>query len=878
MEDTAASLSSNMMDRLARLERAQRAFAEFPQEKVDAIFQKVALEATLHRLDLAKLAVENTGMGVAEDKMIKNHFASEIVYNKYRDLKTCDVIEEDLDGGITKVAYPVGPILAIIPVTNPTSTVFFKGLLSIKTRNAIVFAPHPRAALCTAAAMNVLLEAAISAGAPADIMQILDAPTVPQVKALMHDPGIKFILATGGGSMVRSCYSSGKPTIGVGAGNTCAVIDETADIPQSVSSILLSKTFDNGMICATEQSIVAVVSILDAVKKELEKRGAYLLSSDELPALTRTMFSTTEEDPHHGNLRTNVVGQSVQVIAKLAGLSVPSDARILVADLTRQPFDLEDVWSKEKLSPVLSLYQAQDVTEAMDMAQALVTKHGIGHTSSFFTDPKNRDRIHAFEMKLPTGRILIDQPAAFGAIGDLYNSRLEPAMTLGCGTLGGSSFSGNVGPMQLLNIKTVVHERENMLWFKLPPAVYFKSHILGEALKDLPHRGIRSVLIVTDGVMEKTGILGRVTGELQKLGLFYEIFDEVTPDPTSDCLARGVAKANESKPDCIIGLGGGSPMDAAKVIRLLYEHPELELSSLVARFMDIRKRVERFPHLGTKVKLVVCIPTTSGTGAEVTPFAVITDSTSGRKYPICSYRMTPDMAIVDASLCGSMPAKLTAHTGFDAFTHAVESYTSVLATDITKPMSLHAAKILFENVSQALAAPEDLVYREKVHHGSLLAGMAFGNAFLGICHSMAHALGSIFHISHGLANAYCIGPVIRFNAVENPTRRAAFAQYHAYRAVEDYAELAVGLGLSSAETSMQVKVQALLAGVESFKQQLGIPRSMQEGEPQISEEALRAAIPQMAELAFDDQCTGANPRFPLIEELEGLFLEVYLGM
>ena len=741
-----------------------------------------------------------------------------------------------------------------------------------------MFAPHPRAAKVTAAAAKLLNDAAVKVGAPPNVIQSLENPTVALVNAVMRHPTIHFILATGGAGMVKACYSSGKPTIGVGAGNTPAVIDELADIPQAVSSILMSKVFDLGVICASEQSIIVVESKLDELKTELRKRGACVLSDPAAVAkLQACMFPPNVNDPHLIAVNGKVVGQRATTIAELAGITLdPPNATVIVADKSGQPFDVSDSFSGEKLSPVLSLYAARDYREAFAIASSLVSTYGAGHTSLYFTDSNKRDRIREFELAMPTGRVLIDVPASFGAIGDLYNFRLEPAMQLACGTWGGNSFSGNVGPLNLLNIATGVERRENMEWMKIPPAVFYKSHILGEALKDLRIRKSRKALIVTDHMMVTLGIAEKVVDALKKVGVESDIFSGVLPDPTTACIEEGVRAAQQFQPDTIVGLGGGSPIDAAKIIRMMYEHPEVKFSSLYTRFADIRKRVFEFPLLGKKVHTVVAIPTTSGTGAEVTPFAVITDAHTGKKYPIASYRLTPEMAICDGSLAVGMPKTLAAHTGIDALTHAIESYVSVMATVMTKPYSAESAGILLRGLEASVNKPTPEL-REDIHTASTMAGLAFGNAFLGVCHSMAHALGSTFHISHGLANAYCLQAVMRFNGTDCPTRRSAFSQYKHYHAKDDYAQLAVLCGLAAPDLPIDEKFEKLVVAVQQLKQRVGVAHSIRAGEPHISEDVFTRAIPQMAEAAFDDQCTGCNPRYPLIKELEELFIDVFNG-
>eukprot|EP01135_Chromosphaera_perkinsii_P010541 Nk52_evm51s2152 gene=Nk52_evmTU51s2152 len=870
-------LPEHLKEQLKQLAEAQHKFSKLKQPQVNAIFREAALRASSERLPLAQFAVKETGMGIVEDKVIKNHFSAENVFHKYKDLRTCGVIEEDVHGGFSKVATPVGPILGIIPVTNPSSTTIFKALLSLKTRNCILFAAHPRAIETTTKTANILRDAAISAGAPEGCIQVIETPSIDLVHEVMRDENIKFILATGGNKLVKACYSSGKPTIGVGAGNASAVVDETANVRQAVSSILMSKEFDNGVICATEQSVVVVNEVKDKVIAEFKKRGAAIVSDPEdIKKLEHFMWpSDGKEGPHLCSINPNAVGQKAVKIAKMAGISIPDSAQVIIADMTNIPFDIERPMSGEKLSPVLSLYCADDFHHAIRIGANLVEFYGAGHTSILHTNENNHDRIREFELIAPSCRVLVDTPATFGAIGDVYNWMLDPALTLGCGTIGGNSFAGNLGPMNLVNIKSVAERKENMQWIKLPPRIYYKSDIIEEALKDLVMKGSKKALIVTDKAMHSIGILDRVQSELNKLGIHHDTFDQVQIDPNSDCIEAGVKAAEAAQPDVIIGLGGGSPMDACKIIRLLYEHPEMKLKDCFVRFMDIRKRIVELPYLGSKVHTVVCIPTTSGTGAEITPFAVITDAKTGKKMPIASFKLTPDIAVVDGSLAHTMPKKLAAYTGIDALVHAIESHISILATPVTKPIAAEAARLLFAHLPRSVIN-KDRHETELVHTASMMAGMSFSNAFLGICHSMAHALGSQFHIAHGLANAYAIVAVIRFNANRAPTRRTPFSQYKYYQAIESYADIADKCGLTKVGMSDEDKVEALIVRIQELKKEVGCPFSIEEGE-NIDREEYEKVIDSLAEAAFDDQCTGSNPRYPLISELKTLFREVFEG-
>lgn len=848
---------------IQQVKAAQAEYATFTQEQVDRIFHKAALAANNERIPLAKLAVQETGMGIVEDKVIKNHFASEYIYNKYKHEKTCGVIERDESFGYERIAEPVGLLAGIVPVTNPTSTTIFKALITLKTRNGIIFSPHPRAKQCTIAAAKVVREAAEAAGAPVGLIGWIDEPTIELSQALMQHPEVKLILATGGPGMVKAAYSSGHPSLGVGAGNTPAVIDASADIPMAVSSILLSKTFDNGMICASEQAVVVVDAIYEQVKAEFRHRGAYILDPEQIEAVRRILLKD-------GRLNPAIVGQSVQTIAALAGIQVPEGTKLLIGEVEK--VGPEEPFSYEKLAPVLALYRANDFHSAVDVAVQLVNFGGRGHTSVLYTDPANRDDIAYFENALQTGRVLINTPSSQGAIGDLYNFKLDPSLTLGCGTWGGNSISENVGPRHLLNIKTVTQRRENMLWFRIPPKIYFKPGCLPIALRELA--GKKRAFLVTDKPLFELGILHPITQVLDEIRVSWDVYHDVEPDPTLSNVNRGLEQLRQFQPDVIIAVGGGSPMDAAKVMWLMYEQPQVEFEGLAMRFMDIRKRVYELPPLGQKAQLI-CIPTTSGTGSEVTPFAVVTDDRVGIKYPLADYALTPTMAIVDPDLTLKMPKKLTAYGGIDALTHALEAYVSVMASDFTDGLALQAIKLLMTYLPRAYEkGAEDPEAREKVHYAATIAGMAFANAFLGVCHSLAHKLGSTFHLPHGLANALMITHVIRYNATDAPFKQAIFPQYRYPNAKHRYAEIADYLQLGGADDDE--KVMRLIEAIEELKRKLGIPATIREALGE-KEREFYDRLEAMAEQAFDDQCTGANPRYPLIQDMKELYVLAYRG-
>ena len=849
---------------IKRVKVAQEKYASYTQEQVDYIFKKAALAANAARIPLAKIAVEETGMGVVEDKVIKNHFASEIIYNKYKQDKTCGVIEEDKSFGFQKIAEPVGILAGIVPTTNPTSTAIFKALIALKTRNGIIFSPHPRAKHCTAAAAKIVLNAAIAAGAPEDIIGWIDEPTVPLSQALMQHPDIKLILATGGPGMVRAAYSSGNPSLGVGAGNTPALIDDTAHIKMAVSSILLSKTFDNGMICASEQSVIVVDSVYEEVKQEFTLRGAYFLTPEERERMKNVIFV-------NGHLNAEIVGQPVQKLAALANITIPEETRVIIGEGIE--VDETDPFSHEKLSPILAMYRAKDFEDAIAKADTLVQLGGRGHTAALYTSPSNIDHIKRFEDTVQTARVLINTPSSQGAIGDIYNFRLDPSLTLGCGTWGGNSISENVEPRHLLNIKTVAERRENMLWFRIPPKVYFKYGSLPVAIRELA--GKHRAFIVTDKPLFDLGVTTPLEEVLEEIGLKYDVFYDVEPDPSLDTVQRGLALMNTFNPDVIIAIGGGSPMDAAKIMWLMYEHPDIEFEGLAMRFMDIRKRVYELPPLGDKA-IMVAIPTTSGTGSEVTPFAVVTDRRTNIKYPLADYALTPNMAIIDPELVLNMPKSLTAFGGVDALTHALESYVSVLASEYTNGLALEATRLIFKYLPSSYHnGAKDPKAREKMHYAATMAGMAFANGFLGICHSLAHQLGGAFHIPHGLANALLISYVIRYNATDVPFKQATFSQYKYPNTKWRYSRIADYLRLGG-ETEDE-KVDRLILAIEELKRQVGIPGSIQEVLKDKTEAEFMAKLDEIADQAFDDQCTGANPRYPLIKDLKQLLIDAYYG-
>ncbi|WAW10085.1 bifunctional acetaldehyde-CoA/alcohol dehydrogenase [Oxalobacter vibrioformis] len=856
--------TSSLRALFERTRAAQKLFAIYSQEETDRIFLAAASAASAARIPLAKMAVEETGMGTFEDKVIKNHFASEFIYNAYKDTKTCGLIEEDTAYGIRKYAEPLGIVAAVIPTTNPTSTAIFKALISLKTRNGIIICPHPRAKDCTIAAAKIVLEAAVKAGAPAGIVGWVDFPTLELTNMVMSQADT--ILATGGPGMVKSAYSSGTPAIGVGAGNVPAVIDDSADIRLAVNSVIHSKIFDNGVICASEQSVIVMDAVYDAVKKEFAERGCHLLNPDELEKVRKTIII-------NGGLNSQVVGQSAPEIAALAGISVPETAKILVGEVENT--HLSEEFAHEKLSPVLAMYRAATFDEALDKAERLIEDGGLGHTSSIFANPlAAKDRIERFTQRMKTSRILVNSPSSHGGIGDLYNFRLAPSLTLGCGSWGNNSTSENVGVSHLLNIKTVAERRENMLWFRTPQKIYVKRGCLPVALDELKSvLGKKKVFIVTDHFLYENGYTRSVTAKLDEMGITHTTFFNVEPDPTLACAREGARQMAAFQPDCIIALGGGSPMDAAKIMWVLYEHPDVDFQDMAMRFIDIRKRIYAFPKMGEKAYFIA-VPTTAGTGSEVTPFAVITDESTGIKYPLADYELMPHMAIIDTDLMMNAPEGLTAASGMDAVTHALEAYASMLATDYTDSLAIGALKILFNYLPQAYDnGPNDPLAREKTANAATMAGMAFANAFLGVCHSMAHKLGALFHLPHGVANALLIGEVMRFNASETPLRMGTFSQYGYPNTLARYAEIADALGLDG--QNHEEKFECLVTAVEALKDRVGIPKTIREYG--VEEADFLARLDEMTEQAFDDQCTGANPRYPLLAEIRQMYLNAYYG-
>ncbi len=858
-----ATNSEKLLRQIERVREAQRQFSTFTQEQVDEIFRQAAIAANNSRIQLAKMAVDETGMGLVEDKVIKNHFASEYIYNQYKNEKTCGVIETDEAFGIIKIAEPIGVIAAVVPTTNPTSTAIFKALIALKTRNGIIFSPHPRAKNSTIAAAKIVLNAAVKAGAPEGIIGWIDEPTVDLSQIVMANADL--ILATGGPGMVKAAYSSGKPAIGVGAGNTPAILDETAHIKMAVSSILLSKTFDNGMICASEQSVIVIEQVYEEVKKEFLERGAYILKKDEVSKVGAILLM-------NGILNPNIVGQPAAKIAALAGITVPDETKVLIGEV--ESVELEEPFSHEKLSPVLAMYKAKNFDDALAKAVRLVKLGGFGHTSVLYTNAqKNTDRVEKFGAAMKTGRAIINMPSSQGAIGDIFNFKLAPSLTLGCGSWGGNSVSENVGVKHLLNIKSVANRRENMLWFRVPEKVYFKYGCLPVALRELKELGKKKVFIVTDKVLYDMGFTDHVTKVLDEQGIEHTVYFDVEPDPTLATARKGAAEMISFKPDTIIALGGGSPMDAAKIMWVLYEHPQERFEDLAMRFMDIRKRVYAFPKMGAKA-LFVAVPTSAGTGSEVTPFAVITDENTDIKYPLADYELTPDIAIVDAELMMDMPKSLTSASGIDALTHALEAYVSVLASEFTNGLALEAIRLIFKYLPDAYNyGAANLKAREKMAHASTIAGMAFANAFLGVCHSLAHKLGASHHVPHGVANGMLITEVIRFNAVDNPRKQAAFPQYKYPNAKWRYARIADYLNLGGKDETE--KIELLIKAIDDLKSQIGIPKSIREFG--VTEAKFYASIDAMSEQAFDDQCTGANPRYPLISELKQIYIKAFEG-
>lgn len=854
----------SLEEALGRVRAAQAAYAKYSQEEVDKIFFAAASAANKQRIPLAKMAVEETGMGVVEDKVIKNNYASEYIYNAYKNTKTCGVIEEDKAYGIQKIAEPIGVVAAVIPTTNPTSTAIFKCLLALKTRNGIIISPHPRAKECTIAAAKIVLEAAVAAGAPEEIISWIDVPSLDMTNLIMKEADI--ILATGGPGMVKAAYSSGKPAVGVGAGNTPAIIDDTADILLAVNSIIHSKTFDNGMICASEQSVIVLDKVYKAVKKEFADRGCYFLSAEETEKVRKTIII-------NGALNAKIVGQSAHTIASLAGVDVPEKTKILIGEV--ESVDISEEFAHEKLSPVLAMYKAKNIQDAFAKAEQLIADGGYGHTSSIYLNASTEQaKLDEFAARMKTCRILVNTPSSHGGIGDLYNFKLAPSLTLGCGSWGGNSVSENVGVKHLINIKTVAERRENMLWFRAPGKVYMKKGCLPVVLDELKAvMGKKKAFIVTDNFLYKNGYTKAITDKLDEMGIQHTTFFDVEPDPTLGCAKRGAEQMCAFQPDTIIALGGGSAMDAAKIMWVLYEHPEADFMDMAMRFIDIRKRVYTFPKMGEKAYFIA-IPTSAGTGSEVTPFAVITDENTGVKYPLADYELMPNMAIIDADLHMSAPKGLTAASGIDAVTHAVEAYAAMLATDYTDGLALQALKTIFEYLPRAYDNGQtDAVAREKMANAATMAGMAFANAFLGICHSMAHKLGAFHHLPHGVANALMIDEVIRFNASESPVKMGTFSQYDHPHTLARYAEIADALGLGG-KTDTE-KLERLIAAIDELKERVGIKKTIRDYVP--DEEDFMARLDDMVEQAFDDQCTGANPRYPLMAELRQMYLNAYFG-
>ena len=846
---------------IERCRRAQAEFSTYNQEQVDKIFLAAASAANKARIYLAKLAVEETGMGVVEDKVIKNHYASEYIYNAYKNEKTCGVLEEDASFGIQKIAEPIGVIGAVVPTTNPTSTAIFKALICLKTRNGIIISPHPRAKKATAEAARIILEAAVEAGAPDGIIAWIDAPSLEMTNLVMTS--VDLVLATGGPGMVRSAYSSGKPALGVGPGNVPAIIDDSADLLMAVSSIIHSKTFDNGMICASEQSVIILDSAYEEARAEFARRGCYLLSEEEMEKLRPILLV-------NGNINAKIVGQSAHKIASLAGIDVPEDTKILIGEVTS--VEPTEPFAHEKLSPVLAMYRAESFDMACDMAQRLLEDGGFGHTAAVYLSTRTaKEKLDRFSQRMKACRILVNTPSAQGGIGDLYNFRLTPSLTLGCGSWGGNSVSENVGVRHLLNIKTVARRRENMLWFRSPDKVYFKKGCLPVAMAELA--GKKKAFLVTDTFLYQNGYTKTVEEELDAMGIQHTVFYNVSPDPTLACAREGAAAMAAYNPDLIIAVGGGSAMDAAKIMWVLYEHPEADFEDMAMRFVDIRKRVYGFPKMGQKAYFVA-IPTSAGTGSEVTPFAVITDEKSGVKYPLADYELMPNMAIVDADLMMDAPKGLTAASGIDAVTHALEAYASMLATDYTDGLALRSLKLIFENLPKAYEnGPRDPRARENMANAATMAGMAFANAFLGVCHSMAHKLGAFHHLPHGVANALLINHVLRFNAAENPVKMGTFSQYDHPHTLGRYAEVADYLRLKG--STDEEKLESLIAAVEELKEKVGIKKTIREYG--IGEAEFLASLDEMVEQAFDDQCTGANPRYPLMREIRQMYLDAYYG-
>lgn len=854
--DSVETLTAKMED----MRKAQKIFSTYTQEQVDKIFLAAATAANKARIPLAKMAVEESGMGLVEDKIIKNHYAAEYVYNAYRHTKTCGVIEEDPTYGIKKIAEPVGLIAAVIPTTNPTSTAIFKTLIALKTRNAIIISPHPRAKKCTAEAAKIVLDAAVAAGAPEGIIGWIDVPSLELTNQVMKDADL--ILATGGPGMVKAAYSSGKPAVGVGPGNTPVIIDDTADIRMAVNSVIHSKTFDYGMICASEQSVTVLESVYDQAKAEFLRRGCYFLNPEELDKVRSTILI-------NGALNAKIVGQPAPVIASMAGIKVPDNTKILIGEV--ESVDISEPFAHEKLSPVLAMYKAKTFDEALKKAAQLVADGGYGHTSSLYVNVNEKEKIAKHSDAMKTCRILINTPSSQGGIGDLYNFKLEPSLTLGCGSWGGNSVSANVGVKHLLNIKTVAERRENMLWFRAPEKVYFKKGCTPVALDELGtimHK--KRAFIVTDSFLYKNGYTQKIEAKLDEMGIVHTCFYDVAPDPTLASAKAGAAAMRAFEPDCIIALGGGSAMDAGKVMWVLYEHPDANFDDMAMDFMDIRKRVYTFPKMGEKAYFVA-IPTSSGTGSEVTPFAIITDQDTGVKWPLADYQLMPNMAIVDTDNMMSQPKGLTCASGIDVMTHAIESYVSVMASDYTQGLSLKAIKLVFDYLPRAYKDGNDVEARDHMANASCLAGMAFANAFLGLNHSMAHKLGAFHHLPHGIANAVILTEVMKYNSVEVPTRMGTFPQYEYPQALARYAEIGRYVGLTGKDD--QEVFNKLVQKLEDLKKAIEIKPSIQAYG--IDEKYFFDTLDNMTEQAFNDQCTAANPRYPLMSEIKELYTKCY---
>ncbi len=856
--------TESLQNLIENVRKAQKEFATFSQEKVDKIFLAAALAANKARIPLAKLAVEETGMGVIEDKVIKNNYAAEYIYNKYKNVQTVGVVEEDKSYGYKKVLEPIGLIGAVIPTTNPTSTAIFKTLVCLKTRNGIIISPHPRAKKSTIEAAKIVLEAAVEAGAPKGIIGWIDVPSLDLTNMLMAEADT--ILATGGPGMVKAAYSSGKPALGVGAGNVPAVIDESADIILAVNSIIHSKTFDNGMICASEQSCIVDSKIYNKVKAEFEKRGCYFLKKNEIEKVRKTILI-------NGALNAKIVGQKAATIAELAGVKVPETTKVLIGEV--ESVDISEEFAHEKLSPVLAMYKAENFDDAIEKARHLIYDGGLGHTSSLFINTiTEQEKIQKFYSSMPTCRVVINMPSSQGGIGDIYNFKMAPSLTLGCGSWGGNSVSENVGIKHLLNVKTVVERRNNMLWVRMPEKVYIKRGCLPVAIEELKYvMDKKKVFIVTDKFLFENGYTKVVTDKLDEMGIQHTTFSNVAPDPNLACAKEGAKLMAEFKPDCIIAIGGGSAMDAGKIMWVLYEHPEIDFLDMAMRFMDIRKRVYTFPKMGEKAYFIA-VPTSAGTGSEVTPFAVITDEQTGVKYPLADYELLPKMAIVDADMMMNAPKGLTSASGIDALVHSIEAYVSMMATEFTDSMALEAIKIIFEYLPRAYKeGANDPVAREKMAHAATLAGMAFANAFLGICHSMGHKLGAFHHLPHGITVSLVLNDVMRFNAEEVPYKMGTFPQYDHPHTLRRYAEIAESLGITGKDDNE--KFEKLLAKIDELKDAIEIKHTIKDYG--IKEEDFLATLDEMSEQAFDDQCTGANPRYPTIEEIKNLYLKVYYG-